>query len=132
MESHEGTIWQAGRMLASVVLCYALVLQGLFGSLASASPQSADASAFMTVICHTVDSDVGGSKTPAKDLPARHHCVLCETGALAFAIPPLSSKAATGLIVRSSATVHYVGRQETSGTPLYLPQRVSRGPPRMA
>ncbi len=120
---------QAGRMLASVALCYALVLQALFSSLASASPQAGDASAFMTVICHA-EADGGGSQgSPAKDIQARHHCVLCQFGAGAPDFMASAPEAAISLIDRRAAIVAYLRRQDPATAPLYLPPRLSRGPP---
>ncbi len=119
-------------MLASVLICYAIVLQSLFGSLASASSTAHDSSAFLTVICHSDNAEGDTRKDPARDVAAKHHCVLCETGSVSPALPAPAIETAASLIDRRSATVLYVEPQDAAAAPLFLPRRVSRGPPHLA
>ena len=115
-------------MFAAVLICYALVLQSLLGSLAMASPRTDDASAFLTIICHATDTS-DDQQSPAKDIQAKHHCVLCQAGALQAAMPAPSPETTLSLVDRRAAVVAYARRQDPATAPLYLPPRQSRGPP---
>ncbi len=129
MGKAESILQQAGRMLASVLLCYALVLQALFGSLAQASPLATDTSAFLTVICHADGTGDASSGDPAKDIKANHHCVLCQSGASVPAFLPPAPEATIGMIDQRASILAYGRRQDPATAPLYLPPRLSRGPP---
>lgn len=116
----------AGRIVVSVALCYALVLQALFGSLAVAGPDAQGA--YLTVLCHPGGDDAGA---PGEGVPVKHHCVLCHTGAVVAA---LATPETERLLPpeRVGADVFYALRQDPAAVPLYLPARVSRGPPMAA
>jgi hypothetical protein len=112
-------------MFVSVALCYALVLQAAFGSLALSAANSQ--TAYLTVLCHP-GADNGG-ETP--DVPVKHHCVLCHTGPVCAA---LAAPATERLLPpeRAAQDAFYPLRQDLAAAPLYLPARVSRGPPMTA
>ena len=127
MSDGRGLFSYARQAFLSVVLIYALVLQALFGVLAN--PASADnGTAYLTVICH-VDAapDAGGA--PAKDIHAKHHCMLCQCGGILANLLPPAPGTLIDLPDRKAAFLAYAWRQDPAHAPLYLPPRVSRGPP---
>jgi hypothetical protein len=113
-------------MIASVALCYALVLQALFGSLAFTTASSQ--SAYLSVLCHPLADETGA---PGQDVPVKHHCVLCHTGAVVAA---LATPETERLLPpeRVAQDAFYPLRQDPAAAPLHLPARVSRGPPMTA
>jgi hypothetical protein len=116
----------AGRIIVSVALCYAIVLQALFGSLAFSA--SSSQGAYLTVLCHPGADDTGA---PGQDVPVKHHCVLCHTGAVVAA---LATPETERLLPpeRAAEDAFYLRRQDPAAVPLHLPARVSRGPPMTA
>ena len=132
MGGHKHLLLQTVRMLAAVLLCYAIVLQALFGSLAYGASPGEDETAFVIVLCHTGTSEDGTANDPSKDIHARHHCILCQCGGFAIAAQNLSPAASTEVVYRKATVLAYLRRQDPATAPLYLPPRVSRGPPHTA
>lgn len=132
MGGHKHLLQQTVRMLAAVMLCYAIVLQAVFGSLSYGASPDEDETAFVIVLCHTGPSQDSSTNDPSKDVHARHHCILCQCGGVAVAAQNLSPAASMEVVHRKATVIAYLRRQDPSTAPLYLPPRVSRGPPRAA
>jgi len=122
----QGHWTSARRMLASVLLCYAIVLQALFGALAPAEAADSDTGYFSVICLSSGQGDLPDSDgVPIK---AKHHCVVCQMGAASTDFLD-DAWIGAAVIDRRAAIVSYLRRQDPATAPLYLPPRVSRGPP---
>jgi hypothetical protein len=128
MSDGRGLFSYARQAFLSVVLVYALVLQAVFGVLAGTAAADNGGTAYLTVICH-VDAAPGDDTGPAKDIPAKHHCMLCQCGGILANLLPAAPETFIDLPDRKAAILAYAWRQDPARAPLYLPPRVSRGPP---
>jgi hypothetical protein len=128
MSNGRGLFGYARQAFLSVVLIYALVLQAVFGVLANTALAGNGGTAYLTVICH-VDAAPGDDSTPGKDIPAKHHCMLCQSGGILANLLPAAPETFAALPDRKAAILAYAWRQDPAQAPLYLPPRISRGPP---